>query len=82
MKKLLLTTLLTIFSTGAMAEWTLIDGVDGNFESDMYYDKASINRSSNIARIVTLNDFKSLQDQNFGKFLSLIEHAEYDCTKK
>jgi hypothetical protein len=79
MNKLLLTISLAIFSTSTMAEWT-VNGDNDDFTA--YFDKASVSRKGNVARIWELRDFKSKQNQNFGTFLSAVIYWEYNCANK
>lgn len=79
MKKLLLTILLTLISTSAMAEMTAIDNND---TYTLYADKASISRKGNIARMWEMRDFKSTQNNGEGAYLSSTVYQEYDCANK
>jgi hypothetical protein len=77
MKKLLLILLLTIFSNGAMAEWTLIS-IDDAF--DVYVDIASKLKSGKKVKIWTLQDYKSPQtDSSERLYLSALIQREFDC---
>lgn len=77
MKKLLLTTLLTLISTSAMAGWVLIDG---NNNGDLYADVKSIRKVGNKVKMWTLVDFKVPQDvRGHESYLSFVVYDEYDC---
>ena len=78
MKKLLLTLILTLISTSAMAEWTIVDSnADGGF--DVYIDHTTIHRVANMARAWELYDYKAEQNVNGFKLLSVKTQSEYDC---
>lgn len=76
MKKLLLAILLTIISTSAMAEWTLIDISD---IAVFYHDTKSVKKDGSKTTIWELFDYKS-PDKSQG-FTSLSQKAKYvyDC---
>lgn len=77
MGKIILTILLTVASTSAMAEWTKINSDD---EFNSYVDKSSIRRTGNLVKMWTLTDFKSLVTPEYSKpFLTMITQKEYDC---
>jgi hypothetical protein len=74
----LIAILLTVLSTNALAEWTLIGGTD---DFDHYVDKSTISKTDNIAKMWELYDYKSPQKKNFGTYLSDVASEEYDCTE-
>jgi hypothetical protein len=83
MKKLLLAILLTIISTSAMAEWTLINFSDSSY---VYADAKSKRKVGNKVKMWTLFDFKVPKSfSNNESYLSFVSFVEYDCvnvTKK
>jgi hypothetical protein len=79
MNKFILTILLTIFSTSAMAEWTQIASSDEYF---LFADKASISKSGNVAKMRTLNEYVSIQEKIHGTYFSVKLYSEYDCVRK
>ena len=79
MKKLILTILLTITSTSAMAEWTYL--TSSNSE-DIYIDKSDIREKGNMVKMWDMTDYKSRQiqtDKDGASFLSTRSLTEYDC---
>lgn len=79
MKKLLLTTLLAIFSTGAMAEWIIVNMNEDYF---LYIDEARISRKGNIARMWIMNDYFLPQGLHADTYLSKVLYMEFDCPNK
>ena len=78
MKKLLLTFILAVVSSSAMAEWIL---VGGNNKFALYSDPASISKSDNTVKILRLTDFKAVQRIDSKYYLSTKRQDEYDCVK-
>ena len=79
--KLLIATLLTVFSTGAMAEWTYLTSSEDN-AYDIYIDKTTIRKRGNVAKMWYLTDYKSPQKEADGKSYSSEKvFAEYDCVE-
>lgn len=81
MIKLSLAILLTIISTSALADWTLIESEN----PARYIDKASISRKGNFAKMWDLADYvlpeSSLDPAGNGKsYLSSVAYNEYDCS--
>ena len=67
MKKLLLTLMLSVVSSSAMAEWVAIGtSADGTF----YVDPATIRKSGNKVKMWRLIDFNSVQETAGEKYLS------------
>ena len=79
--KLLIAALLTVFSTGAMAEWTyLTSSSDGNI--DFYVDVTAIRKKGNVAKMWLIYDYKSPQKEADGKsYSSQKVFSEYDCVE-
>ena len=81
MKKLLITLLLAVLSTSAMAGWTLIGSTEDK-TSDNYIDKTTIRKRGNVAKMWNMHDFKSPQESAGGKsYLSKKLLYEYDCVE-
>jgi hypothetical protein len=80
MKKLLLTFLLALVSTSAMAEWTYYGG---NIDSDLYIDYDSIHKNGEMANMWFMEDYRGVKKTSYGKsFLSAKTLAEYDCKEE
>ncbi len=81
MKKLLLTLILTLISTSAMAEWTM---VDESSVKDMvvYVDYATIRTKGNLVKMWALYDYKTMQESAGDKYLSEKSQYEYDCLEE
>lgn len=76
-KKLLVTTLLAIFSTGAMAEWNLLTKSD---DSDIFLDPAFIKKQGSNVLAWDLQNYYTLQKRPDGKqYLSQVKKILYDC---
>ena len=60
MKKLILAILLTVISTSAMAEWTLVGSGNGY---DAYVNLSTIRRIGNKVKVWTLTDYKKIQKE-------------------
>ena len=77
MKKLLLTLVLAVVSSSAMAEWVGV-GKKENFFS--YVDSATIRKSGNMVKIWSLHDYKTAQGSI--PYMSTTLEREFDCIKK
>ena len=80
MKKLLITLLLTVLSTSAMAEWTYIASTEDK-TFDVYIDKTTIRKRGNVAKMWELRDFKAPKEAAGGSYLSDRLLKEYDCVE-
>ncbi len=80
MKKLLLTLMLAVVSSSAMAEWTL---VQTGKQSNEYVDLATIRTSGNLAKMWTLTNIsKNIKNIRVGeKSFTVKAVHEYDCKK-
>ena len=78
MNKLLLTLMLALVSTSAMAEWTWAVE-DAGVGITVYVDRTSISKTGNIVKILSLTDFKTVQGKAKSRFSSQKEQDEYDC---
>jgi len=76
MKRLILTLILAIVSSGAMADWTRLDKT----ESFTLYVNAAIDRWGNVTKMSDLRDFKAPQQLgSFPPYMSAQVEGEYDC---
>jgi len=79
MTKVVLTLLLTLIASGAMAEWLPI-GENGQMVT--YIDSDTIRRKGKVVQVWELHDNKA-PDKLMGKsYLSSKNQVEYDCTKE
>jgi hypothetical protein len=86
MKKLLLTLMLVVVSSSAMAEWAEVGWAeDGN--ATFYADPATIRKSSNKVKMWNMLDYKigtviKLSYQSYIYVRSLRRQTEYDCKEE
>lgn len=76
MRKAILTMLLAIVSSSAMAEWVLV-GV--NETATLYYDSSAIQRAGNRVKMLTLFDLRTARYLNGKAYLSMQMQKEFDC---
>jgi hypothetical protein len=79
MYTLLLTVMLVLVSTGAMAGWTK---VEENNSKITYVDLSSILKEGDKAKMWTLYDFKDERKWLTFKYLSLKTQFEFDCKEE
>lgn len=79
MKKILLTLLLIVMSTDAMAEWTRIGESDQEGGYTVYADLSSAHRAAGRVKIWILLDFVAEQKASGTNFLSKTIRYEHDC---
>lgn len=80
MKNLLLSIILTIISTSAMAEW---GNVSKGVETDLYIDFSSIKPVGNKVRMWSLADNKKTKKLLEGtEYRSYVANEEYDCANE
>jgi len=79
MKKLLLTLLLAVVSSSAMAEWVEVGTTN---KSTYYANPTTIRKSGNKVKMWSLFDYNSVQEVGDKKFLSLKGQNEYDCKEE
>lgn len=78
MRKTLLTMLLAVASSNAVAEWIMV----GNNENDtLYADSATIIKSAHKVKMRMLHDYKKAIHAAGETFLSTAAQEEYDCQK-
>jgi hypothetical protein len=69
--------LMTLFSTSALAEWTL---VDSNNDYDTHVNLSTIRRIGNKAKVWSLTDYKTIQKEiDRPPYLSSSIHRGFDC---
>ena len=79
MKKFLLTSLLALSNTSAMAGWTYHAG---NKDSDVYINYGSIRKNGEMVQMWFLENNRGVKKTSYGKsFLSAQTLGEYDCNK-
>lgn len=76
MKKLLLTFMLALANTSAIAEWTAV-GINGEFTQ--YVDYTTIRQMVNRVKMWDLIDYKTMHKSIGNNYLSIKERYEYDC---
>ena len=76
MKKLLITLLLAVLSTSAMAEWTPINQTEMGTH---YVDFSTIRKVGNKVKMWTMHDYKTMQIYEGKYYLSNKSQFEYDC---
>ena len=75
MKRLLITLLLAVLSTSAMAEWVQINA---NNNSTTYVDPTTIRKAGNKVKMWAMIDFKK-RTEEIGDTLSQASQYEIDC---
>jgi len=83
MKKLLLTLLLALASTGALADWTSI-GESRDYPIMYYLDFSTIHKQGQNVTVWELMDFETPQGLKGSaeKYLSSTLQIEFDCDKR
>ncbi len=76
MKRLLITLLLAVLSTSAMAEWTPIAQTES---ATNYAELSTIRKAGNKVKMWIMEDFKTMQVIGEYKYLSAKSQFEYDC---
>jgi hypothetical protein len=80
MNKSIICILLTIFSTGVMAEWVLVGKSN---TGNAYVDLATIRKAGNKITIWSLDDHPAIQQiPSAGKYLSARIQYDFDCENK
>jgi hypothetical protein len=80
-EKTILTLMLVVVSSSAMAEWVK-GGGDAENTFDVYYDPTTIRKSGNKVKMWVLFDYKVAQ-KNAGKLLLSIKgQSEYECKEE
>jgi len=78
--KALLTGLLAVVSSSAVAEWVKIGG---NESATAYADRATIEKAGNLVKMWDLLDFKVTQARPYGTpYRSQKTRQEYDCKEE
>ncbi|MBI5659840.1 MAG: hypothetical protein HZC43_09920 [Nitrosomonadales bacterium] len=76
MCKHILTVLLAVVSSGALAAWV---DVGNNENTTIYVDPSAIQREGNLAKMWHLTDFKKPNRDMGEPYLSAKDQFEYDC---
>ena len=79
MKKVLVLLLLMV-STNVFAEWTEVGGNDGDMTA--YFDIQNIKRKGDKVKMWSLFDYKTVQKNSYGIYLSQLSRNEYDCEEE
>ncbi|MCH6584380.1 MAG: hypothetical protein IH810_00810 [Proteobacteria bacterium] len=79
MQKLLLTLMLVLISTSAMAKWV---EVGSNEKFIAYADPATIQKTDNIVHMWVLIDYKTAQTNASKPYMSKLGIRKYDCKAK
>jgi len=79
MKKLLLTLILAVVSSSAMAKWV---EVGSNERFIAYAESATIQKTDNIVRMWVLIDYKTAQTNASKPYMSKLGIRKYDCKEK
>lgn len=82
MNKLLLTLLLILVNTSAMAEWSVLSQDDSGIGITVYVDLATIRKSGDKIKMWGLTDYKSAMESAEGRYLSKKSRWEYDCKEE
>ena len=78
MKKLILTILLTITSTSALAEWTYLTS---SKDADYYVDKTDIRKKGNTVKMWAILNYNSPHELGSRTYLSMKSLKEFDCVE-
>jgi len=81
MQKLLLTLMLVLISTSAMAEWVEVaESEAGTFIA--YAESSTIQKTDNIVHMLVLIDYKTAQTDASKSYMSKLGIRKYDCKEK
>jgi hypothetical protein len=78
MRKIIITLLLLVASSGAMAEWTMVAG-DAHGSYDAYVDFSTISKTGTTVKMWRLLNYKNTQVSGKVSYLSNAIQNEYDC---
>jgi hypothetical protein len=81
MKKLLLTLMLAVVSSSAVAEWVEAD-TSRSIGLTAYTDPTTIRKSGNKVEMWVLYDYKTAQTNARKPYMSIKGQWRYDCTEK
>jgi len=79
MQKLLLTLMLVLISTSAMAKWVEVGSTE---KFIAYADPATIQKTDNIVSMWVLIDYKTVQTNASKPYMSKLGIRKYDCKEK
>jgi hypothetical protein len=80
MTRLLLIILLFLSNSPAYAEWVEIAATD--YGMTVYVDSDTIRRKGDLVKMWSLLDYKTLQTDPGGSYLSTKQQGEYDCAEE
>ena len=80
MKNLVLILILAVVSSSAMAEW--IPVVTNDTGTITYVDPATARKASNKVKIWELVDYKTVQEDADGRYMSAMVRTQYDCKEE
>jgi len=81
MKKLLLTLMLAVVSTSAMAEWVKV-GTSDDKTTTIYADPSTIRKSGNRVKMWALWDYSTAQEGGSKPYMSVRIQNEYNCKEE
>ncbi len=81
MKKLLLTLMLAVISSSAMAEWVKV-GTSDDKTTTIYADPSTIRKSGNRVKMWALWDYSTAQEGGSKPYMSVRIQNEYNCKEE
>ena len=81
MKKLLLTLVLAVVSSGAMAEWVKVSSSE-DLGITVYADPSSIRKADNKLEMWFLSDYKKVRGLRSARYMSVVSQIECDCMEE
>jgi hypothetical protein len=81
MKKLLLTLMLTVASSSAMAVWVEVSSSD-DLGITVYADPSSIRKADNKLEMWFLSDYKKVRGLRSARYMSVVSQIECDCMEE
>ncbi len=81
MKKLLLTLMLAVVSSSAMAEWVKV-GTSDDKTTTIYADPSTIRKSGNRVKMWALWDYSTAQEGGSKPYMSVRIQNEYNCKEE
>ncbi len=81
MKKLLLTLILAVVSSSAMAEWVKV-GTSDDKTTTIYADPSTIRKSGNRVKMWALWDYSTAQEGGSKPYMSVRIQNEYNCKEE
>jgi len=81
MKKLLLTLMLAVVSSSAIAEWVKV-GTSDDKTTTIYADPSTIRKSGNRVKMWALWDYSTAQEGDSKPYMSVRIQNEYNCKEE